>query len=50
MKNMKRNKKKKRNLHMSGLVSHHERRGEAVFVVEGAAADRVAHPRYWSVA
>lgn len=31
-------------IHMPSLVSHDEGRGEAVFVVEGAAANRVAHP------
>lgn len=31
-------------IHMSGLVSHNKGWGEAVFMVEGAAANRVAHP------
>lgn len=31
-------------IHMSGLVSHDKGGGEAVFVVEGAAANRVTHP------
>lgn len=33
-----------KDLHMSRLVSHNKGRGEAVFVVEGAAADWVTHP------
>lgn len=41
--------RKEGNLHVSGLVSHDEGRGEAVLVVEGAAPHRVAHPRDRSV-
>lgn len=39
-----------RDLHVASLVGDNERRGEAVFVVEGAAAERVAHPRHRRVA
>ena len=35
---------------MASLVGHHERGGEAVLVVQGAAADRVAHPSDRSIA
>lgn len=31
-------------IHMSSLMSHDKGRGEAVLMVEGAAANRVAHP------
>lgn len=37
-------------LHVPGLVGDDEGGGEAVLVVEGAAAERVAHPRHRSVA
>lgn len=37
-------------LHMASLVGHHERGGEAVLVVQGAAADGVAHPSDRSIA
>jgi len=33
-----------KNLHMSGFVGYNEGRRETVFMIEGAAADRVAHP------
>lgn len=35
---------------MASLMGHHERGGEAVLVVQGAAADRVAHPSDRSIA
>lgn len=36
-------KMKTRNSHVSGLMSHNKGGGEAVFVVQGAAPDWVAH-------
>lgn len=33
-----------KNLHMSCLMGYNKGRREAVFMIEGAAADRVAHP------
>lgn len=35
---------------MASLMSHHKGRGEAILMVQGAAADRVAHPRDRSIA
>lgn len=37
-------------LHMARLMSHHKRRGEAILMVQGAAADGVAHPSDGSIA
>lgn len=35
---------------MAGLMGYHKRRREAVLVVQGATADRVAHPSDRSIA
>lgn len=36
--------------HMARLMSHHKCRGEAILMVQGAAADGVAHPSDGSIA
>lgn len=37
-------------LHMARLMSHHKCRGEAILMVQGAAADGMAHPSDGSIA
>lgn len=39
-----------RNLHVSSLVGHYEGGGEPVLMVEGAAANWMAHPGDGSIA